>query len=336
MRFGVALPTAYEGLIYPPPFGSRDAITRIALEAERLEYDSVMPNDHFATQRYVRELVPSPPNYYDPFVSLAYVAAQTSRIRLITGVAVLPLRDPASLAKAAATLDQLSGGRLVLGVGIGAYREEYTSVRPERKSIGRGELLEEGIRALQVLFEDDVSSFDGRFWQFTDVQMYPKPLQSPLPILIGGNADIHLERAASHCQGWLPAVMSPDELAARVGRLREAAERHGRRLDEFEIAPQLTVSMAASREAALERFRGSHAYRHLVSLQRSTLKGQQGGYETRNLIGTADEIAARVEEYATAGATSLPGLIFAVDTVDEFIDQMQAFRADVVTRVNGS
>ena len=333
MRFGVALPTAYEGLIFPPPFGSRDSISRIALEAERLGYDSVMPNDHFATQRYVRETVAAPPNYYDPFVSLAYVAAQTARIRLITGVAVLPLRDPASVAKLAATLDQLSEGRLVLGLGIGAYREEYTSVRPERAGIARGDLLEEGIRALRALFDHDVSDFEGQFWQFHDVQMYPKPLQAPLPILVGGNADAHLERAAALGHGWLPAVLAPDELAAGVGRLREAAARHGRGIEEFEVAPQLTVSLGATREEALERFRGSHAYRHLVSLQASTLKGQRGGYESRNLIGTPAEVAARVEEYAAAGATSLPGLIFAVDTVDEFIDAMRVFRDEVVTRV---
>ena len=333
MRFGVALPTAYEGLIFPPPFGSRDAITRIALEAERLGYDSVMPNDHFATQRYVRDLVDSPPNYYDPFVSLGYVAALTQRIRLITGVAVLPLRDPPSVAKMAATLDRLSLGRLVLGVGIGAYREEYTSLRPERAMIPRGDLLEEGIRALRVLFEEENSSFTGRFWAFKDVQMYPKPLQKPLPILIGGNADAHLERAAELGHGWLPAVLSPEELADGVRRLGAAAARHGRPLDEFEIAPQLTVSMGTSREAAVERFRASHAHRHLVSLRASTLKGQRGGYESRNLIGTPAQIAARVREYEAAGATTLPGLIFAVDTVEEFLEAMRVFRQEVVTAV---
>ena len=182
MKFGVALPTGYEGLIYPPPFASPESITRIAVAAEEMGFDSVLPNDHFSTQRYVRQMVDRPPNYFEPFTSLAYVAARTSRIRLITGVIVLPVRDPVSVAKQAATLDHFSGGRLVLGVGIGAYREEFWAVRPERRSWHRGEIVTDSVRALRVLFERKDATYHGQYFSFEDVQMFPKPLQTRLPI----------------------------------------------------------------------------------------------------------------------------------------------------------
>jgi probable F420-dependent oxidoreductase len=327
MKFGVALPTAYEGLIYPRPFATPEAIVRIATQAEALGFDSVMPNDHFNTQNYVRQIVGhgEPPRYYDPFVSLAAVSAHTRRIRLMTGVTVLPLRDPVSVAKLAATLDHFSAGRLVLGVGVGAYREEFRSVRPERRAWRRGDIVEEATRAIRLLLEEDHATFDGQFWRFEDVQLTPKPLQRPLPIYIGGNAEANLARAARLAQGWLPAVLSPAEIDAAVTRLRELGAADG-----FEVAPQLIVSIGRDYEQAVQRFQTSHAYQHLVSLQSSTLRGQHGGYEQRNLIGSPADLLDQVRAYERAGATELSGLIFAVNTVDEFVQQMAEFAERVV------
>ncbi len=330
MKFGVALPTGYEGLIYPPPFASPASIIRIAVEAERLGFASVMPNDHFTTQNYVRALVQQPPSYFDPFVSLAAVAAHTQRLRLMTGVIVLPLRDPASVAKQAATLDQFSSGRLILGVGVGAYREEFEAVRPERRGWNRGAMVAEGTRALRLLFDQEHASFDGQFWRFDDVQMYPKPVQRPLPIYIGGNAEANLQRAVDLAEGWLPAVLAPSEVRQAVERLRVLAEQQGRDLEGFEVAPQLVVSMARTHEEAIAKLQRSHAYKHLQSLQTSTLRGQQGGYAQRNLVGSHEQIVAQVQAYAEAGATQLSGLIFAVDTVDEFVDSMAEFAESVL------
>jgi alkanesulfonate monooxygenase SsuD/methylene tetrahydromethanopterin reductase-like flavin-dependent oxidoreductase (luciferase family) len=291
MKFGVALPTAYEGLIYPRPFATPESIVRIAIQAEALGFDSVMPNDHFNTQTYVRGLMAGgePPRYYDPFVSLAAVSAHTRRIRLMTGVIVLP-----------------------------------------RRGWHRGALVEEGTRAMRVLFEEEHASFEGRFWRFEDVQLTPKPVQRPLPIYIGGNAEANLPRAVRLAQGWLPAVLSAAEIAARVGRLRALAAASEVRLDGFEIAPQLIVSIGRDYEQAVQRFQASHAYRHLVSLQTSTLREQRGGYEQRNLIGSADALLEQVQAYAAAGATELSGLIFAVNTVDEFLEQMAEFAERVI------
>ena len=331
MKFGVALPTGYEGLIFPPPFSSPESITRIAVEAERLGYNSVLPNDHFSTQNYVRRMVDRPPNYFDPFLSLTYVAAHTERIRLITGVIVLPLRDPATVAKQAATLDHFSKGRLTLGVGIGAYREEFLAVHPERRGWNRGEIVTEGIKAIRTLFEERDASFEGKFWSFRDVQMYPKPLQQPMPIYVGGNAEGNLVRAAELAHGWLPAVMSPREIRQGFAKIQELAARVGRDLTGFEVAPQLSISVGKTQQDAEAKFLASHAYKHIVSLKESTLKGQQGESETRNLIGSPAQIVDRIGEYQDAGVTEITGLIFSVDTVDEFVDSMGAFASDVMS-----
>lgn len=328
MKFGVALPTGYEGMVYPPPFASPESMLRIARAAEDLGYDSVMPNDHYTTQQYVRRLIPTPPNYYDPLVSLSFVAAATTRLKLITGVMVLPLRHPVVLAKQASSLDRWSGGRLILGVGIGAYREEFAAVAPDWRDRHRGELLDEGVEALRLLFAEDQASYRGRHWRFEDVQMYPKP--TSLPIWIGGNAARHYDRVARWADGWLPAVLSPDEIARGIERLAGACAAVGRDPAGIEIAPQLMASVAPTRDEAVDKFRRSHAYHHLVSLQRSTLREQRGGFEDRNLVGGIDDVRRQLEAYRAAGTTQITGLIFAVDTVDDVLREMEFFATRIM------
>src|SRR5438552_5010327 len=132
MRFSVALRNAYEGLGDPIGFARDPAIfVRLARTAESLGYDGVWANDHLVTPRFLRGSVEGAPGFYEPLITLAHVAAATERIRLGTAVIALPLRDPLSLAKQVATLDVLSRGRLTLGVGLGAYRDELASTRPD-------------------------------------------------------------------------------------------------------------------------------------------------------------------------------------------------------------
>ena len=330
MKFGVALPTGYEGLIFPAPFASPESMLRIARAAEALGYDSVMPNDHYTTQHYVRRKAPRPPNFWDPLVSLSFVAAATTRLKLMTGVMVMPLRDPVVLAKQAVSLDRWSGGRLILGVGVGAYREEFEAVAPDRRERRRGELLDEGIEALRLLFSEDEATYRGKHWHFENVQMYPKPEPGSLPIWIGGNATEHYARVARWAWGWLPAVLSPAEIARGVARIREECAALGREPTGIEIGPQLIASVAPTREEAIDRFQRSHAYEHVVSLQRSTLRHQTGGYEQRNLVGGIDDVRAQLAAYREAGTTQITGLIFAVDTVDDFLEQMEFFATRIM------
>jgi probable F420-dependent oxidoreductase len=333
VRFGVALPNCTEGLCYPTGFTSPEVITRMAQTAERLGFDSVWCNDHFTTQHYVRERWPEPPNYYEPLITLTAVAAATSRIRLGTCVIVVPLREPVLLAKQVATLDVFSHGRLIFGVGVGAYREEFEATYPRRKGQNRGLIHEEGLEALSRLLSERRASFEGRYLQFKDVELFPKPVQQPLPMWTSGNTRVAAERAGRWCQGWLPAVMPPGTLAEYAAILRESAQQAGRDPSSIEIAPQIALGIGRTREQAVEQFRSSWLYHHFLSLRESTFRDQDlSRVENINLIGTPDEIGEKIEAFIAAGCTYFPGLIMSTSTVEETLDQMQQFAELVLPR----
>jgi probable F420-dependent oxidoreductase len=331
VRFGIAIPTCTEGMIYPIPFAGPDEIVAIAVEAERLGYDAIMGNDHLTTQRYVRDRWDDAPSYYEPIVTLAACAAATSRVALMTGVIVLPMRDPVLLAKQAATLDRFSGGRVILGVGVGAYREELEATHPERRAVARSEVTEEGIRAMRLLFEARRATFSGEHVAFEDVEMYPKPIQAPLPIYSAGNAPGSIRRAAELCEGWLPAAVGPARVGQGVETLRGLASAAGRDPDAIDVAPQLVACIARTAEEAERRFLTSQIHEHLVSLQRSTLRGfDVSSYVSMNLIGSVDQVIDKVGRYRDAGARHLAGLLFVGDTVGELLDQARIFAEEVI------
>jgi probable F420-dependent oxidoreductase len=326
IKFGVALPNCTEGLCYPTGFTSPEIVIRMAQSAEQLGFDSVWCNDHFTTQHYVRERWPEPPNYYEPLITLTAVAGATKRIRLGTCVIVVPLREPVLLAKQVATLDVFSHGRVIFGVGVGAYREEFEATYPLRTGQNRGAIHEEGLEALTRLLRDRRASFEGRYLQFKDIELFPKPVQSPLPMWTSGNTRIAAERAGRWCQGWLPAVMPPSTLAEYGAVLRESAEKAGRDPALIEIAPQIALCIGATHEQAVEQFRSSWLYHHFQSLRQSTFKDQDlSGVENINLIGTADDIGEKLQTFIAAGCTSFPGLIMSTSTIEDTLDQMQQF-----------
>jgi probable F420-dependent oxidoreductase len=333
VKFGVGVPTATEGLMYPVPYASIEDAVELAVMAEELGFESVWGNDHIASQRYVQAQFDDPPNYYDPLEYLAFVSAKTARIRLATCVIVLPFRHPVVAAKQLATLDHLSGGRLVVGVGIGAYREEFEALQPG-VALHRGRYAEEAIRSLQLLFTQRRASFDGEYVRFADVESYPKPRQPVLPILSGGNSVGSKDRAARLGQGWLPACLTPEELTAGISEIRKTAADSGRELPAgFEVAMQMGVAVGATAEAARDQFESSHIYTHMRSLSKSTLKDQRiGDFAARNLIGTPDQIAEQVRRYAAAGVDCLAGLLFAANTMAETVEQIRLFRDEVMVQ----
>jgi probable F420-dependent oxidoreductase len=331
MIVSAGLPTCMEGMMYPIPFASAHQVVQIALHAEKLGYHSVWGNDHMTTQRYVREEFAEPPNFWEPLVMYAYIAAQTTTLRFGTGILVLPMRrDIVVTAKQLATLDHLSGGRLLVGVGVGAYREEFEALHPTWKA-QRGDILEESIQALRHLFQERAASWQGRFFHYEDVEMYPKPLQDPLPIYVGGNNPNAVRRAARYGQGWLPAGMPAHQLASHVARLKDIAAEHGRDGDQIDIAPQMITYIAKTHETALAEFHDSQIYKHLVSLKESTLKDQAGEkFEDINLIGSVDEVLEKALRLKEAGVTHLCGTYFAARSVPELLDQMQRFAEDIM------
>jgi probable F420-dependent oxidoreductase len=330
MKFGVALPNCTEGLEYPIPFANLSDVVELTVQCERLGYHSVLANDHLSTPNYVREHFAAAPRFYEPMVTLALCASRTSSIRLMTGVVVVPMRSPVLLAKQAATLDEASSGRLDLGVGVGAYIEEFRAVQPQTRNANRGEMVREGIESLRVLWTAEHATFHGTYYSFDDVSMFPKPKQSPMPIYSAGNAEGSIRRAAELGQGWMPAGLGPDRLASGVGRLRESAEACGRDPAEIEVAPQLVVSIAHSEKEAVKSFEASGVYRHLLSLHKSTLKGIDPAiHNTVNLIGTPDTICDRVAALQAAGADHLCGLLFVAETLPEMAERIELFATTV-------
>lgn len=331
MKFGVGLPTCTAGMMYPVPFASKDDIVRVAIEAEQLGYYEVAGNDHFTTQRYVRDTFADPPDFFDPLITYAYCAAKTSVLRLMTGIIVVPMRHPIVLAKQLATLDQFSDGRLLVGAGIGAYREELESCFPDLAGVRRADLMRESLEALRLLLEERNATYEGEHIRFHDVEMFPKPVQPRLPIYSAGNSDGAIRRAAAIGDGWLPAGISPEAIAAGREKLERYARDAGRDPSTLAIAPQLIVCIGEDADEARRSFEKSQLYHHLVSLQQSTLKGVSiDEYVTTNLVGTPGEICRRVEALEAVGVTHLCGLYFVGNTVDEMIDQMRLFGREVI------
>ena len=331
MKVSAGLPTCMEGMMYPVPFANTDDLVSIAQKAEDWGYDSVWGNDHMTTQRYVRDEFAQSPNFWEPLIVYAHLAAHTKRLRFGTGMLVTPMRrDIVVVAKQVATLDHLSNGRFMLGFGVGAYREEFEALQPNW-SVHRGNLMEESIVALKHLFTEKNASWNGEYYQFQDVQMYPKPFQDPLPIYVGGNNPNAYRRAALYGQGWLPAGMPVDHARQKVAAYKELVQQQGRDWQEMDVAMQLVAYVAKTHEEGVQRFRQSQMYRHLVSLSASTLKDQVGArHEETNLIGTVDEVIEKAQRFREAGVKHLCGTYFCADSVPELLDQMQIFSEDVM------
>jgi probable F420-dependent oxidoreductase len=323
-----------EGMMYPVPFATSDQVVEIAVLAEALGYHSVWGNDHMTTQKYVREKFSQPPKFWEPLITYSFIAAQTTKLKFGTGMLVLPMRrDIVVVAKQIATFDHFSHGRFILGLGIGAYREEFEALNPNWK-VQRGELVEEGAQALQVLFNERTATWHGKYYEFNNVEMYPKPLQNPLPIYFGGNNPNAALRTARYGQGWMPAAMPTQQLAQLVQEMRETAESLGRNGDQLAVAPQFICYVGKTHEAAVERFCRSQLYEHLISLRTSTLKGQSNmDLTAANLIGSPEEIIEKIEKYKAAGVNHLCGTYYCADTVDELKEQIRYFAQEVMPHI---
>jgi probable F420-dependent oxidoreductase len=332
VNFGVGIPTGTEGLMYPIPFAqARDSI-RISVRAEELKYDSVWGNDHVSTQNYVGDEFDRPPNYYAPLLVLAAIAENTTKLKVATALLVVPFRHPVVIAKELATLDQLTNGRLITGVGIGAYREELLAMLGERaKSIHRGRLLDEALTVLIRIFDEDKVTHKGEYFDIQGHQSYPKPLQKPFPFYLGGNSPEGWRRTAEYGMGWLPAVLTPEEIASAVDGIKAHCETFNRDYTEIDIAPQLIISIGKNHDDAMEKFQNSQLFNHMESLKKSTLKDQDTTLVTeRNLVGGPDELSEQLQTYIDAGVTTFSALLFAVNTVEEMLESMQFFSEEVM------
>lgn len=327
MKYSVHLPTAAEGLAHPVPFADASDLTRIAIRAEELGFDGVWGNYHVTTQSYVRQRYEQPPNYFDTLIVLAAVAANTRQLEIGTALLFPGLFPVPVLAKQAATLDHLSGGRLRLGFGVGAYREELEALWPGRQ-VHRGRWLDETLESLLAVLSERRVSYSGNFVVFDEIESFPKPVQDPLPIYVGGHGVQAIERAARFGHGWLPGWQPPEEMRRRIKLLRERLSALNRPSNAVEVAPQLSVTIGRSDAAAERAYWSSGLVEHRRSL--AYTKRDLSRQVEANLIGSAATIRSKVEALTEMGVDHCAALWFSTDTVDDMLEQMEWFSRDVM------
>jgi len=332
MKFSICLSTGFEGVMYPIPFASPEDFFTQAMLCERLGYDSVWGNDHITTQDYVADLFGDmTPNFYEPLITLAMCAQATKRIRLGTALLVMPMREPVFLAKQVATLDRLSGGRFILGVGLGAYREEFNAQSPRLSRAHRGDMLDEGIEAFLKLIQEPAASHDGTHYAFDNIRMHPKPLQDPYPLFIGGHNMAMVERAARHGYGWLGGWRPGNELEERIRIIKDRSEEFGRPRDIVEIAPQFSLLLAKTDEEAEAKYMASGLVAHRKSLAYTGRDLSQ--QVTANLVGAPDTVIEKIAHLKSIGVDHCCALMIPADSIDEMNEQIEWFAVDVMAKV---
>ena len=208
------------------PGAHPQALKSWAQLAEALGYHLIMTSDHIALTPDVQSRYPAP--FYEPLSTLGWLAGITQHIQIGTTVIILPYRSILETARACANVDQLSGGRFILGVGIGWAEQEFQALGVPYHQ--RGAMTNEYLEALRLLWSQDVATFEGKFVSFKEVNTAPRPVQSPAPpIWVGGASDAALRRAVLWGDAWHPIRIRTDWLRKTgIPRLKEVAEREGR------------------------------------------------------------------------------------------------------------
>ncbi len=243
MDYGVVLP-------HLGTYARENVVQRVrivAQQAEALGFNSLWVGDHLIVPTKLNSKYPYHPegrfpldpadNFLEPFTVLSYVAGQTTTIRLGTGVLIIPYRNPVVTAKMYATLDVLSGGRTIVGAGVGWMEEEFDILHAPYHE--RGVQTDEYLQAMKVLWTEQEPQFEGRYEKFADIRCEPKPVQKPHPpIWIGGHSKAALRRTATIADGWYGHALwrNPDALPCEIQTIRRLAEQAGRDPDALTYA----------------------------------------------------------------------------------------------------
>jgi probable F420-dependent oxidoreductase len=266
------------------PTAQSGNLTEAARTAEDLGYESFWIPEHPVIPVGMRTEFPFTPDrklpdhyarWADPFVGLTVAACATSKIRLGTGICLIPEREPLITAKVVASLDLFSNGRVILGVGAGWLREE-TEVMGARFG-SRWKRTRETIEAMRVLWTKREAAYDGELVKFPAVRCEPKPVQkSGPPVLLGAHGPKAIERVARTYDGWMPLVQSPAELKEQVAKLREAARKHDRDSASFDISPLVDPMDNGPSRDDLERYRDAGANRMILLSQKTVAETADG------------------------------------------------------------
>jgi len=292
MDYGLALPNFPDG-------ATPEGIEAAAEVAERLGWSTVWTTDHVlvnhaAASEYGR--------IYEAILTLAWVGARHPGLRLGTSVIVVPQRNAVLLAKELATLDALSGGRVIAGVGVGWSRDEFANLGVEDRFRVRGAYLDETIALWRHLWSGSSEPFHGRFHTIDDYAFGPLPEQgAAIPIVVGGRAEAALRRAGGLADGYHSSASSPAAFGERVPVIRAAAEATGR------PAPWLSARVRVQYDEISDRY-----------------------YAMR---GTPEQIAAEAKAFARHGVTHL-ALYFETTDPDEVVAQAERFARDVAPLID--
>ncbi|MFG3529744.1 LLM class F420-dependent oxidoreductase [Streptomyces sp. NPDC047917] len=227
LSYGMQLPIQSQSTIYAEGWeaaaGAAD-LAEIARTADRTGFAYLASCDHVAIPRRLAAVMGTV--WYDPVATLAFLAGITERVLLMSHVAVVGLRHPLATAKQYATLDHLSGGRLILGVGAGHVKEEFEALGADFD--GRGGVLDETIDALKsALGPDEYPEFAGERFAFSGLGQLPRPARERVPVWVGGSSPAAVRRAAVRGDGWLPQGDPREKLPAQIARLKELREAAG-------------------------------------------------------------------------------------------------------------
>ncbi|MEU1497517.1 TIGR03619 family F420-dependent LLM class oxidoreductase [Streptomyces sp. NPDC005732] len=300
LSYGIQLPVQSQSTLYAERWEA-DAgpaeLVAAARAADRGGFAYVAVCDHVAVPRRLAEAMSTV--WYDPVATLGFLAGVTGRVRLLSHVAVVGLRHPLVTAKQYATLDHLSGGRLILGVGAGHVREEFDAVGADFRH--RGAVLDESIDALRAaLGPDEFPEHHGKLYDFAGLGQRPRPAQPHVPLWVGGSSPAAVRRAALKADGWLPQGDPRERLPEQIATLRRLREEAG-------VRAPLTVGAITE-----------------------PLYVGEPGWATgrRTLSGPPEVLAASLREYRAMGVDQIQ-VRFRSRGSGELVDQMDAFGAEV-------
>ena len=311
MHFGLHLPASSSGVT------AADLI-RFVQRAEALGYYCVTVADHVIVPKHIS--IPYPYTvdgkypgtgyHLETLTTMSFLAGATKRVRFVTSVMIAPYRNPIITAKMLASLDVLSEGRVIVGLGVGWMKEEFENLNAPPFA-DRGRVTDEYIKAFRELWTSDNPAFHGQYCEFSDIVFLPKPVQKPgIPIWIGGHSRQAIRRAAQLGDGWHPIggvptiPLEPEDVARDLESLAGYAEKAGRNPKDIRVA-----------------LKGS-----LFDREKQSTPGKR-----RRFIGSADEIAADICEYGNAGVDTM---IFDVrrPSLTETLGRMEWMAKDVITK----
>lgn len=303
--FGLHLPIAAQSLSFAQGWEAECGpaeMREIAEAADRLGYFYLAVSDHIAVPRELAGRMSTV--WYDTVATLSWCAAVTTQIRLMSYVAILPYRHPLDSAKAYSTVDALSGGRLILGVGTGHAKGEFEALGVDFRS--RGKLLNESIDAIAQAFREEYPAHEGNAFRYAEVGLQPRPIQRPRPpIWVGGSSRAAIRRAAERGDGWLP--QGPPEMgmdgAIELLRTHRAEVRGGAPIEIGQNAPWMYVG-------------------------KPTWDLPEG-----TLHGTPEELAEPLRAAKALGVSHM-GVRTRARSASEQIDQLEAFQRDVAPLVH--